>query len=313
VELTEKMEKQTAEYLSQEKVYEDAMEAIQKENEQLRQQIRSLRVDIRNLENAKKEAEEQRAEMPSLEFVSTEIKALRRALILMRRKNSELLARGGLKELATTLRPISSSEERVLLHMVSLEHELLQQDQDYYEDDGNRRREPSWAAKNQNTLTKANVEVLQFLDRLQAAKASNKVLDLTLPQASPVQQWANKQLEAAKVQMQSKHIMERLRETLVTYPQVGATVSSSTSPNFASFATAEFSKTLADVARTEKEPVGKVTLPLHASSDSASDYNEDAKRKMHELLVRLKDRTGKRAQPVALTPHQLRRVHSLIL
>jgi hypothetical protein len=119
-------------------MYEDAMETIQKENEQLRQQIRSLRVDIRHLgkllacplspgltlalthqptgavvcgcgwtENAKKEAEEQRSELPSLEVVSVEIKALKRALVLLRRQNSELLAREGQKRLRTLLPPIS--------------------------------------------------------------------------------------------------------------------------------------------------------------------------------------------------------------
>ena len=63
-------------------------------------------------ENAKKEAEEQRSELPSLEVVSVEIKALKRALVLLRRQNSELLAREGQKRLRTLLPPISDVEAR---------------------------------------------------------------------------------------------------------------------------------------------------------------------------------------------------------
>lgn len=123
-------------------------------------------------ENAKKEAEEQRAVMPSLEYVSAEIKALKRALLLVRRKNSELLAREGQKRLRATLPPISSSEERLLSIFTPLDQQL-QQDQD--SEDGlslskDKHKNPLLAA-----LHKHNVETQLFLDQIHGAKAANKV------------------------------------------------------------------------------------------------------------------------------------------
>jgi len=61
-------------------------------------------------ENAKQEVEQQQAELPSLEIVSAEIKALKRAVLLLRRRNSELLAWEGQKRLREMLPPISDIE-----------------------------------------------------------------------------------------------------------------------------------------------------------------------------------------------------------
>lgn len=124
-------------------------------------------------ENAKKEAEEQRAIMPSLEFVSVEIKALKRALILVRRQNSELLAREGYKRLRTMLPPISCLDE-ILLHPIALKQQL-QQDQDIDEEVTVTRNNKHQNSSGLSNFSKLNVELL---DQLQATKASNKVIKL---------------------------------------------------------------------------------------------------------------------------------------
>lgn len=304
-ELSEKMEKQTAEHVSQEKMYEDAMETIQKENEQLRQQIRSLRVDIRHLENAKKEAEEQRSELPSLEVVSVEIKALKRALVLLRRQNSELLAREGQKRLRTLLPPISDVEARCA-HFTPLQQQL-QQDQNAEEEEEDlveqaraKKRTATIAAMNRR-----NAEAQQFLAQIQSVKAASKVIDLTLSGTeAPSQQWANRRLAAVKLEAQCKQVKEKLGAALLDSHSPAKITS-----DFASFPSAQLSKTL-----LQAQPVGKLALPqvpmLSAAPADQHNSSGEVRTQMQDLLARLKH--GSRTR-VTLNPRQLQHVHSLVL
>jgi len=285
-ELNEQLEKLSTENETQRKDHEAAQDEMVKENQELKQNIRNLKAEILELENAKQEVEQQQAELPSLEIVSAEIKALKRAVLLLRRRNSELLAWEGQKRLREMLPPISDIEA-TCYRMVPLRQQL-QQDHDSEED----ARKKGATILN---LNKQNAEIQQFLNRVHSVKSESRIIDLTRTGLeTPNQQWANKQLSAARLKARSKAMKERLSTVMLN-----AAAPTMTTGDFAVFPRG------AKVSGAHPQLVGKLALP----SADEGDRN-DIRGQMQDLLSRLKESLTTR---VTLAPHQLHRVHSLVL
>ncbi len=61
----------------------------------------------------KNEEEAKKAELPALELVSAEIRSLKKALTLLRRHNTQLIAKEGQRKLQQMLPPLSQQEVKL--------------------------------------------------------------------------------------------------------------------------------------------------------------------------------------------------------
>jgi hypothetical protein len=234
-ELVEQMEKQTAKYLSQEKMYEEALESIQKDNEALAATIRSLRLESKRLEELLREAEAKKADMPALELVSGEIKALKSALLFLRRQNTLLRSQAASYHLSRAL-PTGLTEKERLMAMHGLgwggsgsgsaRHLLmpsLQQEQDQAPP-ASPHVSPALgpSSKALESSSRGTIGELQrtyqttrrLLKQVKQYKANTKVLDLTRA-ADVSQDWARQQLETARLSRRCEESKAKLQKLLI--------------------------------------------------------------------------------------------------
>jgi len=226
-ELQEELKKKTAQYMSQEKMYEEALELTRKDNEALQQAIRNSKNQIQQLENQSREIAEQKAELPSLEVVSAEIKSLRRALKSLRRDNVYLKALHNQHTLRSVLPPLTLKESEAIANLKC--EPIVQDELDQQETPRERRGQEVKALR---------TELNKTLRKIQETKATVKVLDLSKKTSkddthSLQQEWASKKLETAKLTKQYRELKAKVSGVLMGAPN------GTTKSDFGSFPSAD--------------------------------------------------------------------------
>ena len=299
-------------------MYEEALESLHHDNAKAEATIRMLRDEIENLENAKRDMEDQHAELPALEFISSEIRALKSAVQILRQQNVEYRAREGLKRLRDLLVPLREDDGYI--------YEGGQQAQ--------KRREEREALMKK--VKRQQAELKNTLRDIKTMKATTRVIDLTLEaqrreaeekvvvegkkgkervskkqqgaegELSAAQQWAAKKVEVARLQRRCEELTEGMKQ-LWMEAEPGTKAAS----DFASFPSVALTKR---VQQSKPVQVGRLSVPTITTPTATSTTSTTTAKEMKDLLASLRGgATSSGTSRVVFNTQQLAKVHSLLL
>jgi len=223
MELKEEMEKQIAKYVSQEKMYEEALEASSKDNEQLdaknRQHVAKvfkLEEDIKKMEN-----EYKNAKVPSIEVIVAEIKSLKDVNKYLMHENLKVEQRN--QQIA------------------------IQQLFDWGNFNENNNNNNNKINNNNNDNDELKRKYVELVKRINEFKTSNCVIDISGDnEVSPRNQLNEKVWRFAQLKKQVEQLRMEMKQKLIQRHPLGAVEA-----DFKTFPSVEVNKMM-DQKKTEK-------------------------------------------------------------
>eukprot|EP01118_Nematostelium_gracile_P005109 TRINITY_DN1612_c0_g1_i1.p1 TRINITY_DN1612_c0_g1~~TRINITY_DN1612_c0_g1_i1.p1 ORF type:complete len:995 (-),score=303.78 TRINITY_DN1612_c0_g1_i1:91-3075(-) len=246
--LTLQLQEESLKHQQQEKMYEEAMDSIQKTNDTFRQENKNLKEKIQKLEAQQAQLKEKSEEfsIPS-ELVSKEMSSLNQALEFLRREVSILKGKENLFLLETKLPalPITTNE---------------------------RGRQTS----TRNEVHKCNKEMNNLLREVQLNRASPKIVDLTSTKPA-LEQLQSHKIELELLQKRSKDLKNKARSSVMALSN-----DSNRSGTFSNFPTAAVVQSLQTINPTA---LGKVSFPSNTAHHTKVTLNTTQFHNLHTLLV----------------------------